>query len=87
MSDTGRQEWDEIEDSFTEEEITLQGYHKRRRNLFIQEGLLVVEEKKTESKTLTSNSSDKNKEDEGGEKHKKFNKEQCIEVFHIDTVL
>eukprot|EP00794_Sanderia_malayensis_P008933 gene8933-9885_t len=83
LSETGKQEWDEIEDGFIEKELTLQGYHKRRNNLFSKEGIFVqkptAEGKNKENNMAVSNSLETKSDKE--DNYRSFGKDQCIEEY------
>ena len=81
LSDAGREHWQDIELSYKEEELTLQGYEKKRRKLFINEGFMFGEDApKKETKQDEKKSSEENSLPGAAEEFQLFSRNECIEV-------
>ena len=81
LSEAGKEHWQDIELSYKEEELTLQGYERKRRKLFINEGFMVGEDApKKETKQDEKKSSDENSLPGAAEEFQLFSRNECIEV-------
>ena len=81
LSKDGKLRWESIEERYREGELTERGYAKRRRELFIEEGLNIDEERETLEK-----SSEQKRVDEsvargnGSADYRLFGRVECIQV-------
>ena len=87
LSDNGREQLDVIDTAYTTQELTVQGYDKERRQLFIKEGFLVDDEfEKKEELKKSSTASGKAAPPEDENSYKSFSKDECIEVSQNKTL-
>ena len=84
LSNDGKVKWETLEEGLRENELTMQGYEKKRRELFIQEGLKINELEELE-KSKESNLDDILTRYSGGKNsigdYRLFSRSECIQVL------
>ena len=84
LSRHGKLKWQALENEFREKELTLQGYEKRRKKLFIEEGLKINEtEELQESKESNHEQSSKQflSQTSSLNDYRLFGRSECIQVL------
>ena len=90
LSKNGKMQWESIDRRFSDDELTLKGYEKKRRELFIEEHLKIGDAKELESskksnneQPLQQNSAEKNSLND----YRLFGRTECIQVCFCRTIL